>query len=849
MKLPKLELKSFSGNYEEWQSFWDTFESAVNRNTDISRIQKFTYLKSCVTGAAESAITGLPLTEDNYETAIDILRDRFGKPQLLISNHMDALLKLPIVSSVHETKKLRDLYDKIEINIRSLKALGIESESFGNLLVPVVMEKIPSELRLIISRKFGSKETWDLDVLLNALKSELEARERCNVVKTSSPTNSNPRFDQHKGRFKQPLSSSALYAGSEECTLQCVFCKKNHKSITCSTITEPKARRTILRRSGRCFVCLKAGHITPGCQSKAKCFNCGARHHVTICENPKKPVQPSSSGAELASLSRSETSQERSRDVGTSTMHVGSNNNSVLLQTAQAFISRPDNQETGKYTQVIFDSCSHQRSYITSKTREQLNLPTVGKETLLIKTFGNNSASVKECDIVQLCIRTIDAMSVYVTAYVVPVICSPVSNQEIQSAVECYPYLQGLQLACGAVNGTVSVDLLIAADHYWSVFTGRIIRGDPSGPVALETMLGWVLSEPAAVRAESCTINLSATHVLEIESGDISHVQDDLQKFWDLETLGIRDTETSVHDKFSNEIRFTGERYQVKLPFKDNHPMLSDNYTNASRRLATVIKKLKTQPEILEQYDQVIKEQLESGVVEEVRQDQVLEPGNVHYLPHRGVVRLDRDTTKVRVVYDASSKVFGPSLNDCLHVGPSLNPLLLDILLRFRVHEVAVTADIEKAFLNIEIDPEHRDFLRFLWVDDVDKESPEIKLLRFTRVVFGVNASPFILNATIRHHVNICMLNDNAFALEFLKSLYVDDFASGAKDVNNAFSLSKEITLCPKSGGFNIRKRNSNSASLLQSLKQDAAFSGVFSTNSKVFKQGTEKEQKVLGML
>ena len=243
------------------------------------------------------------------------------------------------------------------------------------------------------------------------------------------------------------------------------------KSFSCSTITEPKARRTILRRSGRCFVCLKAGHITPGCQSKAKCFNCGARHHVAICENPQKPVQPRSSGAESASLSTSEISQERSRDVGTSTMHVGSNNDSVLLKTAQAFVSRPDNQETGKYTQVIFDSCSHQRSYITSKTREQLNLPTVGKETLLIKTFGDNSASVKECDIVQLCIRTIDAMSVYVTAYVVPVICSPVSNQEIQSAVECYPYIQGLQLACGTVNGTVSVDLLIAADHYWSVFT------------------------------------------------------------------------------------------------------------------------------------------------------------------------------------------------------------------------------------------------------------------------------------------------------------------------------------------------------------------------------------------
>ena len=97
--------------------------------------------------------------------------------------------------------------------------------------------------------------------------------------------------------------------------------------------------------------------------------------------------------------------------------------------------------------------------------------------------------------------------------------------------------------------------------------------------------------------------------------------------------------------------------------------------------------------------------------------------------------------------------MFGSSLNDCLHIGPSLNPYLFDILLRFRVHEVALTADIEKAFLNIKIHPEHRDFLRFLWIDDLDKESPEVMVMRFARVVFGVNSSPFILNATIRHHL------------------------------------------------------------------------------------------------
>ena len=166
---------------------------------------------------------------------------------------MDALLKLPSVNSVHETKKLRELFDKIEINLRGLNALGVEARSFGNLLAQVVMEKIPSELRLFVSRKFGSDESWNLDALLTALKTELEARERCTA----------------RARRKQLYSASALYTGSEEFTQQCVFCKNNHKSINCMTITERKARRTILRRNGKCFVCLKGGYISTNCPSKA----------------------------------------------------------------------------------------------------------------------------------------------------------------------------------------------------------------------------------------------------------------------------------------------------------------------------------------------------------------------------------------------------------------------------------------------------------------------------------------------------------------------------------------------------------------------------------------------------
>ena len=118
--------------------------------------------------------------------------------------------------------------------------------------------------------------------------------------------------------------------------------------------------------------------------------------------------------------------------------------------------------------------------------------------------------------------------------------------------------------------------MLIGADYYWSFFTGDIIKGDPYGPVALETNIGWVLSGPNVCSrlTGSCTVNLSSTHVLKIESTQMSDMKDDRQKFHDLETLGIKEYETSVYDKFSNDITFTGERYQVKLPFKPGSHLL-----------------------------------------------------------------------------------------------------------------------------------------------------------------------------------------------------------------------------------------------------------------------------------
>jgi len=132
------------------------------------------------------------------------------------------------------------------------------------------------------------------------------------------------------------------------------------------------------------------------------------------------------------------------------------------------------------------------------------------------------------------------------------------------------------------------------------------------------------------------------------------------------------------------------------------------------------------------------------GLIEKVAE--LEKAPRIHYLPHQAVVCQESATSKVRVVYDASSKESKSvaCLNDCLHVGPPLTPLLYNILLRFRENRVVLVGDIEKAFLNVEVDPEDRDCLHFLWVEKPPDLS-NIVVYRFCRVVFGLNASPFLI--------------------------------------------------------------------------------------------------------
>ena len=181
-------------------------------------------------------------------------------------------------------------------------------------------------------------------------------------------------------------------------------------------------------------------------------------------------------------------------------------------------------------------------------------------------------------------------------------------------------------------------------------------------------------------------------------------------------------------------------------------------------------------PKLLKDYSDIIEDNKAQSIVEEVTD--VGRPGKTHYLPHRAVLREEHDTTKTRVVSDASSKLEGPSLNEQLHKGPCLLPSLFDILCWFRMNEVALVSDLHQAFLQLEIAPEHTDYSRFLWYLDINDENSKLIILTFFCLTFVLTSSLFILSATLRHHMNQ-YISERKFIEKFLRDTYVDDNITG----------------------------------------------------------------------
>ena len=382
-----------------------------------------------------------------------------------------------------------------------------------------------------------------------------------------------------------------------------------------------------------------------------------SRKQQTPSDNPGKPPEATHSGC------------------------IGSQN-AVLLRAARVKLSNPNSESDGIVVRLIFDDGS-QRSYLSQTAREKLNLETCGRAAMLINVFGQTAQQLETRDQVQFTVESLqDDFKITIDSYVVPEICR---DRKYKKPDTTNPYLQNIQLADnGNENEDMVIDLLIGGDHIWKFLLSEEIRGEENGegPVATNTRVGWVLSGPVKIESKHtlASVNFVATHVLKVDANPINSsleqnvpvesfdLKDSVQRLWDIESIGIRDSEESVYDSFIENISFEEGRYTVQLPFKKHHQPLPDNYELSLVRLNSLYRWLQREPALLKEYNSIILDQIENNIVEKVDKMDIPEPGEVYFIPHQVVIRKQAASTRLRIVFDASSKVQPDlaSLNDCL---------------------------------------------------------------------------------------------------------------------------------------------------------------------------------------
>ena len=322
--------------------------------------------------------------------------------------------------------------------------------------------------------------------------------------------------------------------------------------------------------------------------------------------------------------------------------------------------------------------------------------------------------------------------------------------------------------------------------------------------------------------------------------------QDEFKQMCSQEVLGLTDepdVQGLFHEDFKNQLqRLDDGTYLTRLPWKSHQPApLPVNKGLTLKRLQSTTRKLERM-EQLNEYHTVMEQQLEEGVLELVPEVPTGEV--IHYIPHQAVIREEAESTKMRIVYDCSAKQNpqAPSLNDCLEVGPPLQPAIFDILLRNRLKPFCITGDI----LQIKISPADRDALRLLWYDNLKERN--IVQYRFTRVIFGSGPSPYILGATLEKHIGQYKEKYPNTVNELLQNTYVDDVQSGGDGKEELLKFKKEATQIMNEGGFQLHKWHSNIPGIEKPTASEVEEPQENSTYAKLTVGTQPHESKILGV-
>ena len=499
----------------------------------------------------------------------------------------------------------------------------------------------------------------------------------------------------------------------------------------------------------------------------------------------------------------------------------------VILGTVRALIR--DAHGFFQPFRAVIDSGS-QISAITNSLVQRLGLK-VKPITAQLSGVGQTHARVHgivQCNIAS---RHSKQPSLHVNAHVLSTIAGNLPTSSVPN--EVIDRYRDFDLADDRFNVPGPIDFLVGADLYPDILykTGNTIVG--SKPAALKTVFGWVILGPVN---SSQISNESAYSFLAMVNTPLENT---LRLFWESEevnrTPSLDPLDSLAEEHFiKTHSRDTSGRYSVALPFKPDCVMPGYNRDVALKNFVSLERRLKRDPQIHDSYHEFMSEYARSLHM------QPAPHASDYIIPHHCVHKVTSSTTKLRVVFNASSPDRnGLALNHVLLSGPKLQGDLPGILTTFRTYPVALCADVRQMYRQILVHPDDRAYQHIFWRPEPSSPIVEYEL---NTVTYGLTSSAFQAQRVLQQLVTDDGAQLPLAARALTCNVYIDDIVSGANDLDEALALRAELQSLTQCAGVELRKWAVNIPDALSSLPAEHLEIPLVFSND-------EQGLKILGLL
>lgn len=492
LRLPRLELPTFSGKYEEWLPFNNLFTSSVHKKTNLEPVQKLHYLMKSVTGDAYNQIKNLSLTNENYQKARDILEEQFDHKRKIAHTYMKKMLEQQPLQN-ENANDLRDFISTVKDCMISLENLGLPVDKWDYVLLYNLQSKIPQTTNMKWEEELGaSRDIPKFNKFLEFLESRFRTLEMIEIPPTESKPHQKAFHTQSTANSStSTVKKTQSTTERQDFRKECGICGKEHATARCKTFLNntPENRRELAEIHKLCFNCLGSSHSISVCYSTKACSYCQQQHHTLL--HLQAPQINTSTVHPATSNVREHVLDSQSRRVTSHNFLASSSNTVSLLGTALVnIITDSGNSVT---VRALLDSGADDNYIVNS------SVCSVGLEKVLapFEVAGLNNASVGTVDFkVNLRIQSLNGSFQYnTTAAVVDNITSKIPTHEINS--ENFNFLRNLPLADPHFNQPGHVQLLLG--------TGFLAKAKLEGIkkfkdlMAEKTTLGWVITGQSTV--------------------------------------------------------------------------------------------------------------------------------------------------------------------------------------------------------------------------------------------------------------------------------------------------------------------------------------------------------------